>query len=57
MKFIYVAKKDCKYFWDTASSTRDECSIKLKQICERKEYLNCVICLVELKDLETHILI
>ena len=57
MKFIYVAKKDCKYFWDTASSTRDECSIKLKQICERKEYLNCVICLVEHKDIETHILI
>lgn len=57
MKFIYVAKKNCKYFWDTSSHTFDECVFKIKQQCKSSEYLDYTICFIEYKDVETYILV
>ena len=57
MKSIYVAKKTCKYIWETASHTMEECESKIKTIIQLNERKDYIICLIEFKDAESYLLI
>lgn len=57
MKFIYIAKKDCKYIIESLSFTKEECVAKIKNLINPNEYYGYVICLVELIDIERELLL